>query len=179
MDDVAGHYSRLAPSYDRLWSVDEDFVEDTAAAIVTALDLGAGDRFVDLGGGTGLHAAAIAARVGFTHPPLVVDPSPDLLAQVPAGLLRTREADAAGFARRPEPFDKLLMKEMIHHLGPEERRRSWRSWPRPSPPAAGCWWSCCRGGSTIRCSLRRWSASRRCSPTPVRWPPSWPPPASR
>ena len=53
MDDVAGHYSRLAPSYDRLWSVDEDFVEDTAAAIVTALDLGADDRFVDLGGGTG------------------------------------------------------------------------------------------------------------------------------
>ena len=154
MDDVAGHYSRLAPSYDRLWSVDEDFVEDTAAAIVTALDLGADDRLVDLGGGTGLHAAAIAARVGFPHPPLVVDPSPDLLARVPAGLLRAREADAAGFARRPEPFDKLLMKEMIHHLGAEERSEVLAELATASPrrPAAP--------------SHRLASASRRCSPTP-------------
>ena len=103
MDDVAGHYSRLAPSYDRLWSVDEDFVEDTAAAIVTALDLGADDRLVDLGGGTGLHAAAIAARVGFPHPPLVVDPSPDLLARFPPGSCArarpTRPASPGGPSR--------------------------------------------------------------------------------
>ena len=179
MNDVAGHYSRLASSYDRLWTVDEHFVEDTAAAIVTALDLQAGDRFVDLGGGTGLHAAAIAARTGFTRPPLVVDPSPDLLAQVPPGILRTREDDAAGFARRPEPFDKLLMKEMIHHLEPGSGGRCSRSLRRPSPRAAGCSWSCCRSASTIRCSPRRWRASRRSSPTRARWPPSWPRPGSR
>ncbi len=121
MSDTARHYSRLASDYDRLWSPDEHFIDDTAAAIVAALDLRPEDRLVDLGGGTGLYAAAMAARAGLATPPLVVDPSTALLEQAPAGAVRTRADDALAFARSPEPFDKLLIKEMVHHLEPAER----------------------------------------------------------
>lgn len=120
MSDTARHYSRLASDYDRLWSPDEHLTDDTAAAIVAALDLRPEDRLVDLGGGTGLHAAAVAARAGLRLPPLVVDPSRALLEQAPDAV-RTRVEDALAFARSPEPFDKLLIKEMVHHLEPAER----------------------------------------------------------
>ena len=66
MSDTARHYS-------------QHFIEDTAAAIVAALDLRHEDRLVDLGGGTGLYAAAVAARAGLVATPLVVDPSTALL----------------------------------------------------------------------------------------------------
>lgn len=121
MSDTARHYSRLAPDYDRLWSPDEHFIDDTAAAIAVALDLRPDDRLVDLGGGTGLYADALGAHAALHTPPLVVDPSTALLGQGPAGRLRTRADDALGFARRPEPFDKLLIKEMVHHLDPAQR----------------------------------------------------------
>ncbi len=121
VSDSAGHYRRIASSYDELWRPDAAFVGDTAAAVARALDLRPGDRLVDHGGGTGMHAADLAARVGLLTPPLVVDPSAELLAQAPVGVVETLVADAAEFAARPRPFDKLMLKEMLHHLEPSER----------------------------------------------------------
>lgn len=72
----------------------------------------------DLGGGTGNFTAALAAAAGLTEPILCVDSSAEMLAVAARrpGLV-TRCQDALTFsACQDGSFDRVLLKEVIHHL---------------------------------------------------------------
>lgn len=115
---VHRHYQHVADTYDDYLSYEGDFVRALAAAMVKKLDLRPDDRFVDLGGGTGLYTAAILDQVPLERAPLLVDPVAEMLERAPDDLAAERvHADALDFASRPGTYDKVLMKESVHHIG--------------------------------------------------------------
>lgn len=54
------HYRKLSQQYDELWSYYSQFVTTMARDICDRLQAKQSDRIVDIGGGTGLYAKAIA-----------------------------------------------------------------------------------------------------------------------
>lgn len=116
-DVVHRHYQQVADTYDHHLSYEGDFVRALAAAMIKKLDLRPDDRFVDLGGGTGLYTRAILDQVPLEQPPLLVDPVAEMLERAPVDLPAERlHADALEFAARPGTYDKVLMKESVHHI---------------------------------------------------------------
>lgn len=110
------HYDRLGSSYDDLWKYSDYFVRSMARAVIETLDLRASDRFVDLGAGTGLFAKAITDELRFAEPILCVDPSARLVNQARRDDIEVLVQDANAFAASGRRFDKLLLKEVVHHL---------------------------------------------------------------
>ncbi|NUM52223.1 MAG: class I SAM-dependent methyltransferase [Candidatus Hydrogenedentes bacterium] len=114
---VERHYRRLAVNYDRFLYYSSDFVAAVSARVIEALDLRSEDRFVDLGCGTGMFTIEIANRVNLNQPVLAVDPFIEMLAQVPQNRgIRTIMMDALIFSRQTMAYDKVLMKESVHHV---------------------------------------------------------------
>jgi len=114
------HYDRLADSYDENWAYSAAFNRWMSERILDRLDLQPDDRVVDLGCGTGLFSEALAERA---REVVCVDPSPNMLAQLPqsAGTLVPVQASAedvaSGALRLPyERVDAILIKEAIHHF---------------------------------------------------------------
>lgn len=116
-DVIDQHYPRLAQSYDDLLSYSGDFVRCVSAKIVEKLRLHCDDAFVDLGGGTGMYTADILEQVPLHHPATLVDPFPEMLAKAPPQLpIRRVCMDALTFSAQPGRYDKILMKESVHHV---------------------------------------------------------------
>lgn len=119
---VQGHYERLATNYDHFLHYSADFVRWHTSAMVERLQLVADDVLVDLGGGTGMYSLDIVDQVPLHNPVIVVDPFPQMLQQIPADAPAERVAeDALVFSEQPREYDKVLIKEAVHHV--EERER--------------------------------------------------------
>jgi SAM-dependent methyltransferase len=98
--ETAGHYQRLAGRYDRNWSHSLAFLDWMARAMTEVGGLRARDRIADVGCGTGLFTRRIRELVQPLEPILCVDPSVDMLAQLPADPgLRPVRASAEQLAR--------------------------------------------------------------------------------
>lgn len=123
---VRGHYERLATNYDHFLHYSTDFVRWHTSAMIERLQLVPDDVLVDLGGGTGMYSLDIVAQVPLRHPVIVVDPFPQMLEQIPddAPVERVAE-DALAFSEEPRQYDKVLIKEAVHHV--EERERLFRN----------------------------------------------------
>lgn len=116
------HYTRLADNYDLFLKYSPDFIRRMTEKMIDKLQLQPSDRFVDLGGGTGIYAADILKQVALEQPLLLVDPFEEMLAQAPDHpKLKTVQDDALGFSERPGEYDKVLIKEAIHHV--DDKRR--------------------------------------------------------
>ncbi|NIR29729.1 MAG: class I SAM-dependent methyltransferase [Gammaproteobacteria bacterium] len=116
-DVVHEHYRRLAQSYDDLLSYSGDFVRCLSKKIVEKLRLRPDDVFVDVGGGTGMYTADILEQVPLRHPVTLVDPFAEMLAKAPPELpVRRVCMDALTFSAQPGHYDKVLMKESVHHV---------------------------------------------------------------
>lgn len=116
-DVVLTHYENVADTYDGYLSYSGNFVQALATTMIKKLGLEPDHRFVDLGGGTGLYTAAILEQVPLQHPPLLVDPVEAMLEQAPRDLVVERlHTDALAFAARAGTYDKVLMKESVHHI---------------------------------------------------------------
>ncbi len=121
-DLIDGHYQRMADRYDSYLPYSGDLVKNLAQTIVEMLELTPEDRFVDLGGGTGVYTKAVADLVSFRHRPLVVDPVRAMLDAASPDLDAERVcAGAVEFSERPGTYDKVLMKNVVHHI--TQRRR--------------------------------------------------------
>ena len=122
------HYDRLAGSYDENWAYSPDFIAWMTGQILDRLEIGPGDRVLDLGCGTGLYSRGLAEQAGQV---LCVDPSRKMLDQLPAGpdyvpIQATAEDIASGRVHLPhERLDAILVKEAIHHVERPSRRGSW------------------------------------------------------
>ena len=120
-DVIDGHYQRIAERYSEYLSYSGDFVPALAAKMAAMLRLSEDDVFVDLGGGTGIYTAAILDQAQCRLPVILVDFSAEMLAQVPEDLpVEKVHMDALAFSDQPRRYDKVLIKETVHHV--DDRR---------------------------------------------------------
>jgi len=119
---VQNHYQNLSQNYDDLWTYSADFMQFLSKNVSVYLELKSTDIFLDLGCGTGLFAKEISNLIKFENPLVCADISADMLTQLSDD--RKYESvvmDAIAFSALPRSFDKILVKEMIHHLEQEQQ----------------------------------------------------------
>jgi len=116
-DVLDKHYDRLAKQYDDFLYYSPDFVRALTSKMIQELDLKETDRFVDLGCGTGMYSLDILKQVPLQHKILGVDPYQQMLDQIPedAPIERIAE-DAYEFSAKEDTYDKVLIKETVHHI---------------------------------------------------------------
>jgi ubiquinone/menaquinone biosynthesis C-methylase UbiE len=121
-DRIQQHYREIAKIYDDLWFYSEDFIQFFAQNMIQSLHLQPQHRLVDIGCGTGIYAKAIRQQVHLEHPILCVDPSAEMLAKIPDNSgLQPLCLDAVTFSGQPGSYDRILIKEAIHHI-PEKQQ---------------------------------------------------------
>jgi ubiquinone/menaquinone biosynthesis C-methylase UbiE len=123
------HYQTVAKEYESAFFYASGPYQDHLLSTVLAhlrLDAPGPDsrgplRLADVGGGTGNFTVALAQAAGLTSPVLCVDNSADMLAVAATrpGLVPICQ-DALSFAQRTplpgEALDRVLLKEIVHHL---------------------------------------------------------------
>jgi SAM-dependent methyltransferase len=102
-------YSRQARAYDSTRGASPSVLAPLREALAGA----PGPSLMDIGGGTGNYALALAAG-GWR--PVVVDRSREMLAQARAKSLKTLRADATELPFADESFDAAMLVAMIHHV---------------------------------------------------------------
>ncbi|MEM9541147.1 MAG: methyltransferase domain-containing protein [Cyanobacteria bacterium P01_E01_bin.42] len=120
-DRVTEHYRNLSNNYDELWSYSPEFITAMAQAICDRLQAKTSDRIVDLGGGTGLYTKAIDRLLQPDRKIICVDPSREMLDCVNSERIETRCQDAVIFTEELGEYNKVVMKEAIHHIPEKER----------------------------------------------------------
>ncbi|MDJ0842697.1 class I SAM-dependent DNA methyltransferase [Crocosphaera sp.] len=119
---IQDHYQNLAKQYNDFWGTSTDFIEFLTEKIIEHLHLKSTDVLVDLGCGTGLYSQAIVAKINLEHSIICVDPSDKMLEKIPDNShYQTVVKDAVEFAHESGQYDKILIKEMIHHIEEKER----------------------------------------------------------
>lgn len=119
---IEKHYRHLADNYDDFLVYSDDFVRSLSSKMVAKLRLARHDRLIDLGGGTGIFAKDILRQVALEHPITLVDPFDEMLAHArdyPG--LEGVCMDALEFSEQPMRYDKVLIKEAVHHVGDRAR----------------------------------------------------------
>jgi ubiquinone/menaquinone biosynthesis C-methylase UbiE len=118
MQDVLDkHYKRLATNYDEFLYYSPEFVRTLTTKMIEKLRLKPADTLADIGGGTGMYSLDILRQVPLEHPVICVDPYEEMLAQIPKDAPITAvAADAVEFSERPGAYNKVLIKETIHHV---------------------------------------------------------------
>jgi len=121
------HYKNFADDYDRFLLYSPEFVRKLTEKMVAMLALNAdADTLVDLGGGTGMYSIDILRQVPLKNEVLCVDAYQEMLDQIPANSrLRPVCLDAIGFSLEPRDYNKVLIKEAIHHV--KERENLFRN----------------------------------------------------
>ena len=114
---VTEHYDNLSNEFNRFWNYSNSFVASLTADIRHYLDLKSGDVFVDIGCGTGLYTLKLVDGVVPELKTICVDVSSRQLQNIPdkPGLVKVL-SDAYDFAKAPGKFDKILLKEVMHHV---------------------------------------------------------------
>lgn len=118
MKDVLDtHYTRLAKDYDDYLYYSPEFVRALTSKMIEKLQLKEDDLLVDLGCGTGMYSLDILKQVSLKQPVIGVDPYPEMLAKIPGDAPIKRLAmDGLEFSRQPGSYDKVLIKETVHHI---------------------------------------------------------------
>jgi trans-aconitate methyltransferase len=116
-DVLDKHYRRIADRYTDYLSYADDFVPTLAGKMAEMLRLKEDDVLVDLGGGSGIYTAALLDQVDLRQPVVLVDYFAEMLDQVPDDLpVEKVTMDALAFAAEPRRYDKVLIKETVHHI---------------------------------------------------------------
>lgn len=131
-DRITEHYRHLSHYYDELWTYSPKFIAVMAKEICHRLQAKVSDRLVDLGGGTGIYSKAIAELLQPQHKILCVDPSREMLDRVNSERVETRCQDAISFTEERATYNKVFMKEAIHHIVEKDRlfKNLYRQLPR-------------------------------------------------
>ncbi len=120
--DPTEHYETLANRYDLLWEHSTEFQSWMCEQILDAASLPAGPAIADVGGGTGIYAKGLLARLDSAARIYVVDPSAEMLSMVtPSPSLvciqgTAAEATGALNAIGVSEVDLVLITEAVHHF---------------------------------------------------------------
>jgi len=119
---VQDHYKNLSQNYDDYLLYSPQFVRTLTQKMIQMLDLKEDDTFVDLGGGTGMYTKDILEQVALKKPALLVDPFAEMLKQAKSHpQIVCEQADGLAFSEHDKTYDKVLMKEAVHHVQDKER----------------------------------------------------------
>lgn len=72
-------FTRIAPEYDNLWLLTDDYRNWMLKKVLEHLKMRTDSKFADLGGGTGLFTRLLKQKVPLEHEPICVDPSQAML----------------------------------------------------------------------------------------------------
>jgi ubiquinone/menaquinone biosynthesis C-methylase UbiE len=123
---IQTHYRRLGPNYNALLQYSPDFVRTLTSKMIEELRLHEDDRFVDLGCGTGMYTVDLLQQVPLRQPAIGVDPFAEMLAHIPDDAhIVAVQADALEFSARAGSYDKVLIKEAVHHI--DQRKQLFRN----------------------------------------------------
>lgn len=118
----AGHYADLASSYGELWDHTPSFREWMVQQILIHADLPSASLIADIGGGTGIFTVELLRQLDRDAMAVVVDPAPEMLAQIPKHaqihtVCATAEDAATALSQfSSRPANLVLIKEAIHHF---------------------------------------------------------------
>lgn len=117
IDVLDEHYRNLADDYDEFLYYSPDFVRTLTAKMIECLDLAEDDRLADIACGTGMYSIDILEQVDLRQPVFGVDPYPEMLAAIPEDAhIDAIATTALDFSRETRSYDKVLIKEGIHHV---------------------------------------------------------------
>lgn len=115
------HYKNLAERYNDFLYYSPKFVRTLTSKMTEKLELCNTDTLVDLGCGTGMYSLDIIKQIQLRKV-IAVDPFPEMLKLIPGTAnIHTVIADALSFSERPGIYDKILIKEAIHHITEREK----------------------------------------------------------
>eukprot|EP01062_Namystynia_karyoxenos_P037084 TRINITY_DN27003_c0_g1_i1.p1 TRINITY_DN27003_c0_g1~~TRINITY_DN27003_c0_g1_i1.p1 ORF type:complete len:294 (+),score=67.03 TRINITY_DN27003_c0_g1_i1:89-883(+) len=113
------HYSRVADvihtSY--YYRPDGPLMKWLLECALAHLDLRPGMSLADVGAGTGVFTSLVKQAVPGVSVSMA-EPSAAMMKQCPDQSIEQLEGDCAQFVESGRTFDRLVLKEMIHHLGP-------------------------------------------------------------
>ncbi len=119
---IQEHYQNLAKQYDDFWGTSSHFIEFFTKKMIENLQLKSTDVLVDLGCGTGIYSKAIISQIQLENKIICVDPSDKMLSKIPSNShYQPVVKDAIKFSQEPGEYDKILIKEMIHHIDDKEK----------------------------------------------------------
>lgn len=116
------HYRNLADDYDEFLYYSPEFVRTLTEKMIEHLELDEADRLADICCGTGIYSLDILDQIDLRHPILAVDPYPEMLAAIPADAnVEPIPATALEFSTQGRRYEKVLIKEGIHHVRDRQR----------------------------------------------------------
>ena len=111
------HYTHMASKYQQILFYSPEFVRRVTKKMIDKLELKPVDRFVDLACGTGMYPLDIAQQIDFEQPIIGVDLHAPMMRDIPRDApLDTIAMGALEYSRLPGQYDKVLMKEAVHHI---------------------------------------------------------------
>ena len=131
---TSSHYARAADVYDSapFYSTAERNHETLVGLVVDRLALRAEHRLVDIGAGNGAFTDSLVKRVGGERA-TIVEPSKEFMSGVEAhpSIVAVHASleewskgeERAGGASQGGRFDRILLKEVVHHLGERSARQ--------------------------------------------------------
>lgn len=123
------HYVDAAKLYDKqvFYDLKGPLVQWQLEQVLSKLSLGAGTRLVDIGGGTGIFTLELVQRSGCSA--VLVEPAPEMIKQAEereggAGMrcvCDSLQGFLASSSGSDERFDRVMLKEVAHHIPEDER----------------------------------------------------------
>ncbi|CAE8589097.1 unnamed protein product [Polarella glacialis] len=137
------HYKDVATHYDAqvFYDTDGPLVQWQRDLVMSKLQLCPGDKLVDVGGGTGGFTHLLAKQMlaaGDLDPSVtLLEPSEEMLANARTRTepsMQTMHGTAVTMVEEGIEFNKVLLKEVIHHLDTQERMVFLRGLCNGMPP---------------------------------------------
>ena len=116
------HYTSLASHYDEYYRYSDDYVNYFTDAIIEGLSIKKNETVVEVGAGTGIFVKEILNKIHSVQM-ISVDNSALMLNRNKDERVMQICQDAVEFSQENINYDKVYMKEFIHHIPRENRLR--------------------------------------------------------
>ena len=119
------HFDSIADVFNRIWYFSDDYKTFVIHHIISDLTLSEEDILADIGGGTGTFTSALVNEAHLQKAYCIEPASAMCTEASKLSNITAICADAHAFISSKTPFTKMLLKEVIHHIG--EREIFWKN----------------------------------------------------